>query len=36
MEGVTQGDALVIALYGIALLQLIKHLQQKYPWALQP
>ena len=36
MEGVTQGDPLTVALYGVALLPLIEHLRQEYPRVLQP
>ena len=36
MDGVTQGNPLAMALYGITLLPLIKHLRSKFPQVLQP
>ena len=36
MEGVTQGNPLAMALYGVALLLLIEHLRQRHPRMLQP
>ena len=36
MEGVTQDGPLAMALYGVALLQLIENLRQEHPRVLQP